>query len=390
MHVDYHAIWIAPNDPDAHHDRRRRRLRATLDRRRQLVLLAQTCRSARSITSAWATRIRIRCAPDCRITTRGAARPTRWIREGIKDKNWINVVGGDGEWAVPDPIDRETRSGPICRTARIDHIQPRDAETAVRHAPYCGFRSKRFDISLRKYRFNWDSPIAFAPWDPHVGWFGGNVIFQTTRSRRALDDDQPRSHAQRQRSSAARRRPDHARRFGRGVVRHDARHRGIARDRKGEIWVGTDDGLVQLTRDGGQALEERDAAGCARVRPLRSRRAVARSSTEPRTRSRRPLLRRLRNRTYSSRTTSARRGRGSSRACPADNGCARSARISTTRTSSISAAKRGCSFRSTAARLAAVPKRHADGFDSRHSDAAANRRSSWSQRTGVRCTSWTT
>ena len=106
-----------------------------------------------------------------------------------------------------------------------------------------------------KYRFNWESPIAFAPWRPPdgkvIGWYGGNVVFQTTdrgRTWTVISPDLTRNIKEHQNPAG-------------GPITHDvsgAEYTDTILDiegstlAKGEIWVGTDDGLVQLTRDGGK------------------------------------------------------------------------------------------------------------------------------------------
>ena len=101
--------------------------------------------------------------------------------EGILNRHWINVVGGDGMWTIPDPIDpnyiwADLEDGAVTlfdrRTGISRFIRPYDSFPGSFLGP--------FDLSKAAYRFNWDSPIAFAPWDGHVAWFGGNVVFQST------------------------------------------------------------------------------------------------------------------------------------------------------------------------------------------------------------------
>ena len=91
-----------------------------------------------------------------------------------------------------------------------------------------------------------------------------------------MDGDQSGSHAQPQVASESRGRSDHQRRFGRRVQRHDSRHRRLD-DARGEIWVGTDDGLVQLDARRRQALDatsrrraRRSSAASQRSRRRRS------------------------------------------------------------------------------------------------------------------------
>src|SRR5262249_55966218 len=108
----------------------------------------------------------------------------------------------------------------------------------------------QFDIRQAKYRFNWDSPIAFAPWDGHIAWVGGNAVFQTIdhgRSYKPISPDLTLNEKDHQAPSG-------------GPITHDvssAENYGTILDiegspiKKGEIWVGTDDGQVQYTADGG-------------------------------------------------------------------------------------------------------------------------------------------
>ncbi|HZV76322.1 MAG TPA: hypothetical protein VFF63_01030, partial [Candidatus Babeliales bacterium] len=107
-----------------------------------------------------------------------------------------------------------------------------------------------FDLSTALYRFNWDSPIAFAPWDGRIGWFGGNVVFQSSdrgQTWSAISPDLTRNVKTHQLPSGGPLAKDVS-----GAEYSDTilYIEGSGIDR-GEIWVGTDDGYVQVTRDGG-------------------------------------------------------------------------------------------------------------------------------------------
>ncbi len=100
------------------------------------------------------------------------------------------------------------------------------------------------------YRFNWDSPIAFAPWDGHIGWFGGNVVFQSSdrgATWSIVSPDLTRNLKEHQVPSGGPLAKDVS-----GAEYSDTilYIEGSALSH-GEIWVGTDDGYVQMTRDGG-------------------------------------------------------------------------------------------------------------------------------------------
>ncbi len=61
-------------------------------------------------------------------------------------------------WAAPDPAD-----GNLIYTDLQDgrvNLFNRATQTSRGIAPYSDFSRNDFDISQRKYRFNWDSPIA--------------------------------------------------------------------------------------------------------------------------------------------------------------------------------------------------------------------------------------
>ncbi|MFO1394431.1 MAG: hypothetical protein U1F09_11775 [Steroidobacteraceae bacterium] len=101
-----------------------------------------------------------------------------------------------------------------------------------------------------KYRFQWSAPIADSPHDPKVLYHGANVLFRTNdrgATWTAISPDLTRNDKSKQQWSGGPITGDIT-----GVEVYDTIF-SIAESpaAKGQIWVGTDDGLVQLTRDGG-------------------------------------------------------------------------------------------------------------------------------------------
>jgi photosystem II stability/assembly factor-like uncharacterized protein len=102
-----------------------------------------------------------------------------------------------------------------------------------------------------KYRFQWTAPIATSPHDPKVLYHGANVLFRT-RDRGAhwdtISPDLTRNDKSKQQWAGGPITGDVT-----GVEVYDTIF-SIAESplNAGEIWVGTDDGLVQLTRDDGK------------------------------------------------------------------------------------------------------------------------------------------
>ncbi len=248
VHVDYHAIWIAPNDPGRIIVGEDGGYALTVDAGQnwffsanlpisQIYHIGLSNENPYSVcaglqdNNAW-------CGPSNSLDP-----------SGIANKYWISTTGGDGEWAVPDPSDpnyiwSDSENGSLSVYNKVTQDQ-------WSAQPYFQNSEESYDLATSKYRFNWDSPIAFAPWNPHVAWLGGDTIFQSTDrgiSWKPISPDLTLNDKAHQIPSG-------------GPITNDvsgAEYSDTILDiegstlHKGEIWVGTDDGLVQLTLDGGK------------------------------------------------------------------------------------------------------------------------------------------
>lgn len=254
VHVDFHAIWIAPNDPS--------RVMVGADGGYALTVDGgDNWFFSRNLPIAQVYRVGLGSDNPYTICAglqdnNGWCGPSNSLDpSGILNKDWIAVTGGDGEWAIPEPgnpdwIWSDSEDGAL-------QIYNRRTQDSYSAQPYIQDGKESFDTSVSKYRFNWESPIAFAPWAPPgnktgvIGWYGGNVIFQTTdrgKTWSVISPDLTRNVKAHQGPSG-------------GPITHDvsgAEYSDTILDieastlRKGEIWVGTDDGLVQVTRDFGK------------------------------------------------------------------------------------------------------------------------------------------
>src|SRR5436190_6710121 len=169
--------------------------------------------------------------------------------EGIRKNDWFVVGGGDGFFAVPDlkepwRVYTDLQGGVISVT---------DTRTGAERAisPYPNRIGSVGDaMEGHKYRYNWNSPIALGP-DGQTVYFGGNVLFKSTnhgQSWEAISPDLSTNDKSKQKSSG-----------GPIVVDNTAAEfhctiLAIAPSMidPNVIWVGTDDGNVQVTRDGGK------------------------------------------------------------------------------------------------------------------------------------------
>src|SRR5260221_6127092 len=102
-----------------------------------------------------------------------------------------------------------------------------------------------------KHRFQWTEPIVFSPHDPKTLYFAGEVLFKTTdagMSWTIISPDLTRNDRQKQQASGGPITKDNT-----GVEVYDTIFSVVESPaQKDLIWAGTDDGLVHLTRDGGQ------------------------------------------------------------------------------------------------------------------------------------------
>jgi photosystem II stability/assembly factor-like uncharacterized protein len=162
---------------------------------------------------------------------------------GITNSRWENLYGGDGFWTWPDPADpenfvyTEAQGGYIGRVNRNTH-EAKDIK------PRGGFKEK--------LRYNWNTPIALSPNEKGTIYIGSQFLFRsrdhgTTWDRISPDLTTNNPIRQRQEQSGGITVDNSAAEMNTTIY-------SISESPKaaGQIWVGTDDGNVQLTRDGGQ------------------------------------------------------------------------------------------------------------------------------------------
>ena len=169
-----------------------------------------------------------------------------WYSQGITNDEWIKIGGGDGFYTQVDPEDHtliyaESQNGNLFRV---------DLKTGERKS-----LRPRPEDSLERYRFNWNSPIHISPHDAKTIYYGGNKLFiskdkgETWEATDDLTTQQDREKLELM-----------------GVLPDEdtlSRHDGISSYgnittisespvKAGILYVGTDDGNLQFSKDGGK------------------------------------------------------------------------------------------------------------------------------------------
>jgi len=166
-----------------------------------------------------------------------------WIQSGIRNAYWQGVNGGDGFDVVPDPEDPNwvysmSQGGAVNR-----YNMATGEEWSI--------RPPRPDMKTRQ-RFNWNAAIALDPFDKSTVYYGSQFVNKSTNKGASWEIISPDL------TTNDSSKIDQSKNGGISVdITGAENHCTIlaiepSTKERGVIWVGTDDGNVQLTRDGGK------------------------------------------------------------------------------------------------------------------------------------------
>lgn len=172
-------------------------------------------------------------------------------RASIPRGMWHSIGGGESGFATPDPVDPNIIWSTASGSGSVGGIVVRYEESRrqLRDVEVWPDNENGTPADL-KYRFVWDAPFHISPHDHNKIYIGSQYLHQSTdggQSWQEISPDLTLNDKTKQQSSGGLT-PDNI-----GVEYFDVIH-AIAESPKqaGVIWVGTNDGLVQVTRDGGK------------------------------------------------------------------------------------------------------------------------------------------
>ena len=161
--------------------------------------------------------------------------------------DWIDVGGGEAGHVVASSDDPDV----VYAGEYLGIITRFDRKTGmVRNVAVYPENGSGHGAEDMRYRFQWTAPIATSPHDPKVVYHGGNVLFKTAdggQTWTAISPDLTRNDKSKQKWSGGPITGDNT------GAEYYCTIFAIAESplEKGLLWVGSDDGLVHVSRDGG-------------------------------------------------------------------------------------------------------------------------------------------
>jgi photosystem II stability/assembly factor-like uncharacterized protein len=241
VHPDHHAWWIHPHDPTYIIEGNDGGLAISHDRGR-------TWRFVENLPLGQFYHIGVDLATPYHVyggmqdngSWKGPS--SVWRNGGIRNSYWEEVAFGDGFDVLPDPANDRylyamSQGGYLVRSDLATGLQKLIRPTHPDGVPL---------------RFNWNAGLAQDPFDPHTIYYGSQFVHRSTDRGNTwtvlspdLTTNDPTKQRQRESGGLT---------FDVTSAENHTTILTIAPSprQRGVLWVGTDDGNVQLTRDGGQ------------------------------------------------------------------------------------------------------------------------------------------
>ena len=160
-----------------------------------------------------------------------AAIASRGNNGQITERDWHQVGPGESGYTIPDPLDADVvyNAGPAGSVVRLSRTTGQVRDISPAPIPQGS-----------KYRFNWTIPMVFSPQDPHLLYLGTQFLMKTNNGGTSWDEISPDLTRIRTDEKDTKKR--------RGTILTIA----PSPVKEGVLWLGTDDGNIQITKDGGK------------------------------------------------------------------------------------------------------------------------------------------
>lgn len=167
---------------------------------------------------------------------------------GIDWKDWYSVAGGESAFLAFDPDNPELVYGGTYQ-GNLDKWDAKSRESKpIKEYPELGLSIAPKDA---KYRYNWNAPVITSPHDRTTIYHAGNVVFKSTdegQSWKAVSPDLTKNEVEKHGPGGG----PYTNEAAGGENYNTLTYLVESQHEEGVLWAGSDDGLLHITKDGGQ------------------------------------------------------------------------------------------------------------------------------------------
>lgn len=170
---------------------------------------------------------------------------------GIDWKDWYSVAGCESAYLAFDPDNPEVVYGGCYQGIIEKWVKASREGKAIKEYPELALGNVPADF---KFRYNWNAPIISSPHDRNTIYHAGNMVFKTVdggNSWTIVSPDLTRNDKSRQGPGGG----PYTNEAAGGENYNTIMYLTESPHEKGVLWAGSDDGLIHITRNGGENWE---------------------------------------------------------------------------------------------------------------------------------------
>lgn len=171
--------------------------------------------------------------------------------QGIDWKDWYSVAGCESAYLAFDPDNPEIIFGGCYQGIIEKWVRASREGKPIKEYPELALGNAPESF---KFRYNWNAPIISSPHDRNTIYHAGNVVFKTTDAGinwSVISPDLTRNDKNRQGPGGG----PYTNEAAGGENYNTLMYLVESPHEKGVLWAGSDDGLIHITKDGGENWE---------------------------------------------------------------------------------------------------------------------------------------
>lgn len=168
--------------------------------------------------------------------------------QGIDWKDWYSVAGCESAYLAFDPDNPEVVFGGCYQGIIEKWVRASREGKAIKEYPELALGNAPKDF---RFRYNWNAPIISSPHNRSTIYHAGNVVFKSMDNGNSWDiisPDLTRNDKSKQGPGSG----PYTNEAAGGENYNTVMYLVESPHEKGVLWAGSDDGLIHLTKDGGQ------------------------------------------------------------------------------------------------------------------------------------------